>query len=70
METVKIRIKVLMDSKGNYAGYGYKGASNQDLDDTIYECIPVDGPVQEYWINADLPVAAAIEIIQPEIEKV
>lgn len=59
---MQVRIKVLIDSEGHYCGYGYSSAESRDLDDTIYESVPVNGPVQEYWLTADLPVPSAIEV--------
>lgn len=59
---MKVRIKVLIDAEGNYAGYGFTNARSLELDDTIYEAVPVNGPVQEYWLTADLPLPSAIEV--------
>lgn len=58
---MQIRIKVLINAEGQWAGYGWKGASDRDADDTLTECVPYEGAMQEYWLTADIPVPEAIE---------
>lgn len=61
---MKVRIKVLIDSKGHYCGYGWQDAADKDPDDTLYDAIGFDGsPVQEYWITADLPLPVVPEVV-------
>ena len=55
MKTQKVRIKVLIDSAGNYCGYGYKDAHAKDIDETLYDV--VDGPnMTAHWITVDIPI--------------
>jgi len=61
MATQKVRIKVLIDDTGNYCGYGWRGASDKEPDDTIYEVI--EGyPSKAYWITAELPIPTTEEV--------
>lgn len=55
MTMQKIRIKVLIGSSGNYVGYGWQGASDKDMDDTLYDAVE-DLQTKEYFLTAELPV--------------
>lgn len=55
MATQKVRIKVLIDDTGNYCGYGWRGASNKEPDDTLYSVIE-SLTTKAYWITAEIPI--------------
>lgn len=64
MTMQKVRIKVLIDDKGNYCGYGWLDAGEKDPDDTLYDVIE-SLCTKAYWITAELPIPSA-EIVEAE----
>ena len=66
---MKVRIKLLVDASGKYCGYGYHEMGDTDQDDTLYDAVGIDGgPVQEYWLTADVPLPGApaiAAVVQP-----
>ena len=61
MKIQKVRIKVLIDDTGNYCGYGWKGASDKEPDDTLYSVIE-SLTTKAYWITAEIPIPDDVAI--------
>ncbi len=53
---MKIRIKLAINTEGNWCAMGWQGMGDQDANDTIYESVHQEGSLMEYWIEADVPV--------------
>jgi hypothetical protein len=64
MRTEKIRVRVLINKDGQWAAYGWKGASPGDEEDTLYVCL------QEYDVTTSRMVDLTAEIPVPEIEEI
>lgn len=60
-KTVKVRILVAVDSKGEWSAYGY---TNND-EATNHECLwleGMDGREAYYWVTAEVPIPETKEI--------
>lgn len=59
---MKIRIKMAINSEGEWCAYGWQGMNDSDPNDTLYECVPAEGCLMEHWIIADVPIPHATDI--------
>lgn len=53
---MKVRIKLAINTEGNWCAMGWQGMGDQDANDTIYESVYQEGSLMEYWIEAEVPV--------------
>ena len=62
MKTVKVRIAVAVDAEGNWAAYGFVGASEKVAMAGVAQRLPWGKAEASHWLTAELPVPEAQEI--------
>lgn len=69
-ETTRIRIKVLVNSDGEYAAYGFDGADVGVLDEVLDDMMSEkdSASAREFWVTADIPMPQPIEIAASTVE--
>ena len=59
MKTVKVRIAVAVDPDGKWSAYGCPGADETDMDIAVDAVAPGEA---RYWVTAELPIPAEIDV--------
>ena len=64
MKTEKVRVRILINKDGEWAAYGWKGASPGDEEDTLYDCL------QAYDIGVSRILDLVAEVPVPDVEEI
>ena len=69
-QTTRVRIKVLINSEGKYAAYGWDAAEDGEPDEVLYDMM--DGKdtatAREFWVTAEIPTPQPVEITAAAVE--
>jgi hypothetical protein len=58
--TIKIRIAVAVDERGNWNSCGWKAGSDKDKMDNALEVLPV-GAINCFWVEAEIALPGTIQ---------
>jgi hypothetical protein len=64
METVRVRVRLMIDSKGKWAAYSYSGCTDDEADSVLFDMLP-DGEIETariFVLTADVPMPEIPEI--------
>ena len=69
-KTTRVRIKILVNGKGEYAAYGFDAVQNDEADEVLYDmmCSKDTATAREFWVTADIPIPQPVEVTAATVE--